>query len=274
ISIALALGHSASEILSLYERNGPKIFGENQSVLQNSFCKSLKHIRWFYRNKYDSTALQIALQDVLGDQCIGHAQTRLVIPAWDTAAQSVYIYKTAHHSRLKTDHLSLAIDASMATAAAPTYFPQHITKNDVALIDGGVWANNPIAIAVVEAIGILGWKRSSLRVLSLGCLEETYTVPRGAGISHLWGKAYKLLKDGQSQGAIGMAEVLAGHGHNRKSVFRVSHKVPYNSYKMDDVNKISILKGLGHSKARKQLSTLKPIFFDRPVEEFIPVYKT
>ncbi len=70
--------------------------------------------------------------------------------------RSVYIYKTAHHPRLKTDYRSPAVDAALATAAAPTYFRQHITQHDVGLLDGGVWANNPVAIAVVEAIGVLG----------------------------------------------------------------------------------------------------------------------
>ena len=47
--------------------------------------------------------------------------TRLVLPAWHPVLERVYIYKTAHHPRLETDYKQPAIDAAMATAAAPTF---------------------------------------------------------------------------------------------------------------------------------------------------------
>lgn len=272
IAIALALGHSASEILDLYQEKGPEIFAQDRSSLGNYLARKLNFFRRLYRNKYDSDALRSALFSVLGDQRIGHAKTRLVVPAWNTVAKSVYIYKTAHHPRLRSDYRSLALDASLATAAAPTYFRQHITQHDVGLLDGGVWANNPIAIAVVEAIGVLGWSRDNLRVLSLGCLEETYTIPKCAGIGTLGSKAIKLFMDGQSNGAMGMAKLLTGHEHERDAVYRMNHTVEYNAYKMDDCRTIQDLKSLGHSKGRDRLPILKPVFFDHPVEEFTPCH--
>ena len=45
----------------------------------------------------------------------------------------------------------------MATAAAPTFLKPHMTESAVELVDGGVWANNPIGVAAIEAIGMLGW---------------------------------------------------------------------------------------------------------------------
>ena len=273
ISVALALGHRASEILGLYESRGPEIFGQDRRGLHALLARRLRGVRWLYRNKYDSDALRDALRDILGDRRIGHARTRLLVPAWNPVARSVYIYKTAHHPRLKTDYRSLAVDAALATAAAPTYFRQHITQHDVGLLDGGVWANNPIAIAVVEAIGVLGWAPERLHVLSLGCLEETYTVSKWAGLGTLGAKAVKLFMDGQSHGALGMAKLLTGHEHDRDAVYRINHTVPYNAYKMDDSGTIRDLKGLGHAKGRDRLPVLESVFFDAPVEEFSPVYK-
>lgn len=273
IGVALALGHPASEILGLYEDRGPEIFGQDRRGLGALLARKLRGVRWLYRNKYDSDALRDALRDVLGDRRIGHARTRLLVPAWNPIARSVYIYKTAHHPRLKTDYRSFAVDAALATAAAPTYFRQHLTQHDVGLLDGGVWANNPVAIAVVEAIGVLGWAPESLHVLSLGCLEETYTVPKWAGLGTLGAKAVKLFMDGQSHGAMGMAKLLTGHEHDRNAVYRINHTVPYNAYKMDDSGTIRDLKGLGHAKGRDRLPVLESVFFDAPVEEFTPVYK-
>ena len=273
IAVALSLGHRASEIVNLYEERGPEIFRDSRGTLMSSFFKRLRGIRRIFRNKYDSDALRHALDEVLGEKRLGDAQTRLVIPAWNPVAQSVYIYKTAHHPRLRTDYRSRAVDAALATSAAPTYFRQHVTQRDVGLIDGGIWANNPTAIATVEAIAVLGWPRESLRVLSLGCLEETYTISRRAGLGALGRKVVKLMLDGQSRGALGMAKLLTGHTHDRNAVYRINHTVPYNAYRLDDTQAIQELKGLGHTIGRDRLPVIEPVFFDQPAEEFTPIYQ-
>ncbi len=274
IGIALALGHPASEILDQYEKHGPRIFGQNRAGLANVLGRMLRNCRWLYRNKYDSKPLKDMLRNVLGNRQIGHAQARLVVPAWDPTAQSVYLYKTAHHRRFKTDFRSFAVDAALSTAAAPSYFKQNQTLHDVGLLDGGVWANNPVAIAVVEAIWVLGWEPESLHVLSLGCLKETYTLPKRAGLGRIGIRnAIRLFMDGQSQGALGMAKLLTGDGPDRKALHRINHTVPSDAYRMDDSKMIPELKGLGHSKGRHQLPVLKPVFFDVPAEKFTPCYK-
>lgn len=273
LGIGLSMGLQASELLDLYEKRGPEIFGQNNGAIANFVYQNIRGFRWLYRRKHDSDALRAVLTDVLGDKKIGDAKTRLIVPAWNPVAQCVYIYKTAHHTRLKTDYKSLALDAALATSAAPTYFANHITQHDVGLLDGGIWANNPVAIAAVEAIAILGWPRESLKILSLGCLEETYTIPKWAGLGTLGSKIVKLFMDGQSHGAMGMAKLLTGDEHDRTAVHRINHTVPYNAYKMDDTRVIQDLKGLGHTTARDRLPVLEPVFFQNPAETFLPIYQ-
>lgn len=274
IAIALSLGHRASKIRDLYEERGPGVFGEKRGGLGNAVFRLLRHFRWLYRNKHDPVALSVALRELFGDARIGDASTRLVIPAWNPLARSVYLYKTAHHPRLRTDYQSSAIDAALATSAAPTYFPHHINRFGAGLLDGGVWANNPIAIATVEAIATLGWPREALHILSLGCLEETYTAPASAGIGTLGSKGIKLFIDGQSHSAVGMAKLLAGHEHGRNAVYRINPSVPRDAYRMDDTRTIRDLKGLGHAMGRDRLPILEPVFFDHPADEFTPFHKT
>ena len=156
IATGLALGLSAAEILAFYEREGPAIFSEDGSPLIRWVSRRVRILRQLAVSKYSSERLRGALTLALGDRKIGDAQTRLILPAWNPGAQRVYIYKTAHHPRLTFDYKTVAVDAVMATASAPTYFRQHISGNDVGLIDGGVWANNPIAVATVEAVSVLG----------------------------------------------------------------------------------------------------------------------
>src|SRR5262249_46293022 len=117
---------------------------------------------------------------------------------------------------------------------------------------------------------LLGWPRDSLHVLSLGCLEETYTFPTWAGLGSLGPKLIKLFMDGQSHGAMGIAKLLTGHEHERAAIHRINHSVPYNAFKMDNTSMIQDLKGLGFTFARDRHPILEHIFFDVPAMPFVP----
>jgi hypothetical protein len=64
------------------------------------------------------------------------------VPALDLAAEPVYIYKTAHHPSLVRDCKVPVIDVGLATVAAQTYFPIHLSEQG-AYVDGALWARNP-----------------------------------------------------------------------------------------------------------------------------------
>lgn len=234
IALGLAMGLSASDLLDFYEKRGPEIFDQRRGPFVDYLLRKVRSARRLFLHKYDSGSLQTVLEETLGDRCIGDADTRLLVPAWNPGARSVYIYKTAHHPRLRNDYKCLAVDAAMATAAAPTYFRQHVTQDAAGLTDGGTWANNPTVLAVVEAIAILGWPRDSLHVLSIGCLDETYAIRKWAGIGTLGSKIIKIFMDGQSHGAMGVSKLLTGHEHERTAIYRINHSVPLNAFKMDD----------------------------------------
>lgn len=274
LAIGLGLGLTAKQLLDLYVERGPHIFGED-GVGVRGFASGLwRNARHWFAPKHDAADLRHELQAILGQKRIGDSRTRLLIPSWDPAHRSVYIFKTAHHPRLKTDHSRLAIDAAMATAAAPTYFKRHTTAEHIGLFDGGVWANNPIALAVVEAISLLGWPASSLRILSLGCVNEVYALGEAPGKLEIVGDLARLFMDGQSRGALGMAKLLTGHEYEREAIFRCCPDVPKDLFKMDDIGKISQLRGMGAAAARKERPRLEPVFFQTPAEPFEPIYKT
>lgn len=272
LAIGLAMGIPARDLLDLYVRRGPHIFGRSGGALVNFAGDALRRIRHFFAPKHDAERLRTELLAVLGDRCIGDARTRLVIPAWDADHRGVYIFKTAHHPRLKTDYKRLAIDAAMATAAAPSYYKRHRTADDAGLLDGGVWANNPIALAVVEAITLLGWPAESLRVLSLGCVNEVYMLKEAPGLGGLARDVARLFMDGQSHGALGMAKLLTGHQYEREAIYRCCPDVPKDFFKLDDTSKITQLKGMGASSARRERPRLESVFLSGPAEPFNPVY--
>ena len=279
IALGLGMGRTAKELLELYEHRGPVIFGQNdiddkpQGKMGRFWRNLTANGRRVVGPKHDSATLARELEAVLNDNLIGQSQTRLVIPAWDADLRSPYIFKTAHHARLQTDYRKTALDAALATAAAPTYFKRHRTVDDIGLTDGGTWANNPTAIAVVEAITLLGWHPSDLRILSLGCLDEVYMLPESPGIAGLGFKALNLYTDGQSHGALGMAKLLTGHSYDGDRIYRYSPFVPSGFFTLDDTMKIGRLKGIGMSEARKAKPHLTPIFFTEPANAFVPVHQ-
>ena len=263
IALGLGLGLSAKELLAFYEEHGPTIFKGN---------RGLRWLRWLGTSKYSKTPLENALKSCFGDKRLGDSKKRLVIPSLNLENGEVHIYKTAHHPRLETDYKESAVDVAMATASAPTYFPTHRSIAGIPLIDGGLWANNPVGMSVVEAITLLDWPRDSLKVLSLGCTTEPLNVNLGRKIPlgrSYW--AFKLLDvfmHVQSHASLGTALLLAGHDNVR----RIDKDVSEGKFGLDKTKEIDSLKGLGASEARYALPKLREVFLGDHAEQFVPFH--
>lgn len=264
IALGLGLGLSAKEILAFYEESGPLIFGGN---------RLLRGLRCLSTTKYNRGPLNKALKDRFGDKKLGDSTKRLVIPCLNIETGEVYVYKTAHHPRLVRDYKEKAVEVALATAAAPTYFPPHRAPTGIPLVDGGIWANNPVCVAVVEAITLLDWPRDSLKVLSIGCTTEPLKIKReklsALGALCRTKKLLNLFMFPQSKAALGMAKLLAGHDN----VIRIDRDMPAGRFSLDNTEEICSLKGLGSSEARDAWSKLREIFLGNPVEPFNPVNK-
>ena len=168
------------------------------------------------------------------------------------------------------DYKARVVDVALATAAAPSYFPAHRLAAGTPLIDGGVWANNPVGVAVVEAIGILKWNPDDLRILSLGCTASPLDVTGGRWGWAYWGpKLANIFMTAQSSAAIGTAQHLLT---NRDNIVRICPSVG-RRFRLDSTNEIPSLRGLGSSEGRKALPLVRPMFFDAPAEAFEAIYK-
>src|SRR5439155_1476648 len=85
-------------------------------------------------------------------------------------------------------------------------FPAHYFRT--AAIDGGVWANNPTGLAVVEAISMLG-QTAEIRVLSLGCTENPAEyLPRLFPFGFWARQAFDASVLGQSFASLGIAKLF------------------------------------------------------------------
>jgi hypothetical protein len=154
--------------------------------------------------------------------------------------------------------------------AATCFFRATYSRRRSPARDGGVWANNPTGLAVVEAVGVLNWPRDATWVLSLGCITEPLRVglarslPLGLGYWAM--KVTDVFMTAQSFTSLGTAYVLIGHEH----VLRVSPTIDRGRFSLDSAKEIPSLRGLGASEARKALPRVRELFCQTNVEPFVP----
>src|SRR5262249_41719348 len=158
-----------AEIVRFYEQEGPRIFS-------NPF--GLRWLRQWIAPKYPAAGLERALRAVLRDRLFGESQKRLVIPAYALGDDDVYLFPTPHPTPLPRALRVPVWKVALATAAAPTYFPACSSVDRIRLVDGGVWANNPAMVAVIEAVGPLRVPLEDVHLLSIGTYEEVRGRPR------------------------------------------------------------------------------------------------
>ena len=288
IALALGLGISAAEIVRLYEEGGRHIFeppGPGMRArrrwrasghlpglcsLMDVLAGKIAHVRG---PKHSSDGLKAALTQQFGSRLVGESQTRLVVPSFNPRIGQVYIFKTAHHPRFERDHKATAVDVALATAAAPTYFPAHTIQVGSTLVDGGVWANNPAGLAVVEGIAVLGWKPEEIRLLSLGCTDQPLAVPKrlSAWWLHL-PHVIEVMSRGQAEGSIGTAKLLLDHTELSPRMFRRTHVVNRATFNLDAADHVGQLAGLGREDARQFVPTYRQVFLPGDRQPFIPYH--
>jgi patatin-like phospholipase/acyl hydrolase len=152
--IALGIGtrcknngpYSPSELLDLYVQNGPEIFKKNLLTPE----------RQVILPKYSPDALESALAQFFQDAEFQSALTPLLISSYDLQGQVPFFFKSHRIAGDPTYNWKLT-DIARATSAAPTFFsPLHLTRDgqDYALVDGGIFVNNPSMAAYAEARGL------------------------------------------------------------------------------------------------------------------------
>lgn len=151
--------YSMEEIINMYREDGKDIFHE-------PFLESLTEVDDLLRPKYPSKGRERVAQKYFQDTALKDALTNIFITSYDIELRVPVFFinnpRFERHSgtsfrKLCTDYKM--IEASMATSAAPTYFKPYKLgmrgcddDGDYALVDGAVFANNPTALAIVEAI--------------------------------------------------------------------------------------------------------------------------
>jgi uncharacterized protein len=264
IALALAHGMTARQALNIYLERGERIFSPAAGL-----GKVSRLLRWAFKPKHDQTALKEELLRIFGDKVLDDAVTRLVIPSFEGRHGEPFLYKTPHHPDYQKDRHKRFAHVALHTTAAPSYYPG-VEDDGYVMIDGGIWANNPVMNALVDALACFDIAREDVRILSLGTGESTFTVDeraRDGGIKD-WAfmRSFNAAARAQSRNALGQAYLLAG----KNNVTRIDVPESDTPIAMDDVQRSvrelpmvarSLVEGAGHHIER--------VFLDGAVEQFI-----
>lgn len=251
--IALGLGHgmSAQELVMFYVERGDRIFPTRVGV-SGKLLRLFRSAKQKFRTIYDADVLEEELLRVFGQKYFGESKARLCIPSFEGTHGEPWIYKTPHHPDYKKDRNERMVTVGRATSAAPTYF-KSMDAFGYRMVDGGLWANNPIMIALVDALACYDLDRSQVRILSLGCGETSFKVSddKIEGGEWQWRTAICAAMRAQSLNSLGQAFLLVG----KDRVMRLDAPATETPIPLDDTIRAiselpnmarSLVEGAGH----------------------------
>ena len=124
----------AEQLVALYEEEGPEIF--DRSIYQR-----IRSADGLLDEKYDAAALDARAGALPAKKRLAETKPDLLVPAYNMGEPGPYFFKS-RKAREEGEDFPLA-EVARATSAAPTYFEPFPLRDWPALVDGGVFANNP-----------------------------------------------------------------------------------------------------------------------------------
>lgn len=189
IACGLAAGIPLEKVIKLYRQHGSAIF---QRRLPKGFLGLTMDM---YKRppalERGNGALRDALHEMLGERTIkdiyDQREIALAVTAVEMGQHDAWVFKTPHSSATnhRDDNCTL-VDVCLATSAAPIFRSMANINCPVGngseggnnvFADGGLWANNPVLIGLIEALEMAD-PGQAIEVFCLG----TCPVPNGEQI--------------------------------------------------------------------------------------------
>ncbi|MGS1057882.1 CBASS cGAMP-activated phospholipase [Burkholderia glumae] len=251
LAIGLGLGIKPGEILNFYRDKGPQIFPKDRTL------------RHWLRSKHESSTLRGLLEQVYGDRKMSDSSCRLVIPTVRAKHGQAEALVTPHSPDRTAFRDIPAVDAALASSAAPTYFDESLWSGPIVpevFLDGGVWANNPILPALAESVRHLKIPLDRIDVLSIGTLssESDFTDSLGRGKAGWALHSVDLFFAAQQHGALLLAESFLGPTRH----LRVNQQTPIE-IKLDDAEAIDEMAARGNEAGKDSFAAVRSRFLDR-----------
>lgn len=283
IALAVVLNKPLDEIEELYKTLGKKLF------IKPSPRKKIDSARhyinaWKTGSLYNPELLlsflekefKIEREDGTKENAlIKDAQTRLCIPTFDITHGKIVLFKTPHIV-IRPDRRQFTDDANKemykvaaATSAAPIFFNTSSVENSY-FIDGGLWANNPEMVGLLEAYRS-GFSFDQVKLLSIG--TGSYVFQRETSVAkkmHLkdWGLTgvVEATLEAQTQAAAKMSRLFLDDRNHTRLQYEFKKNIP-----MDDVSSLPDLISCADRLFREQGDNVIKNFFQSVTDN--PNYK-
>jgi patatin-like phospholipase/acyl hydrolase len=227
--------YTAAEMLSLYEKEGRRIF-------HSTAAWRVRALGGLAEEKYRSDGIESVLEEYFGEARLKDSLTDVLITSYETERRIPFFFKS-RNSRARPDYDFPMKDVARATSAAPTYFePFRLGAGSphdyYSLIDGGVYANNPAMCGYVEAKATYP-EGSDFLVVSLGTGERTrpllYKEASGWGLARWAQPILNVVLDGVSSTVdYQLRHILPPDGQGRKRYWRFQTRLSADTDAMDD----------------------------------------
>jgi uncharacterized protein len=229
--------YSAADIITLYENEGGRIF-------HRSLWHRLIALGNVAEEKYPSEGIESVLERYFGPARLKDALTEVLITGYEIERRMPFFFRSAR-ARQHTEYDFPMKWVARSTSAAPTYFePAKIAAQPpddyYALIDGGVFANNPAMCALVEARTIHP-DATDFLVVSLGTGEQTqrlaYDQAKDFGLAQ-WAKpVLEIVLDGVSSTVdYQLRQLLPAGASGVRRYYRFQTRLEPGSESMDNAS--------------------------------------
>ncbi|QEC40239.1 CBASS cGAMP-activated phospholipase [Pseudobacter ginsenosidimutans] len=176
LAVAIALGVPAAKLVDFYHEHARAIFPK--WYLKILPRKSRVLFTSIYSNKelHQLLAKTYASANNGSIPLLNDCKTKVCIPTFNGNDGKINVLKTKHHVDYSRDYKIPAHEAVLSSASAPIYFPPHSfnfsnqygSGSNVNMIDGGIFANDPALIGLLEAADKLNQEIEQITILSLG----------------------------------------------------------------------------------------------------------
>ena len=213
-----------------------------------------------FRNRYDRSELDELLQQTLAHKTLRDSKNRLLVPATEAKHGDPCVFKTPHHPGYFLDGDKPMWEVAAATSAAPTYL-KPVIQDGYTLLDGGIWANNPTMMGLVEALTCFSVPREQISILSIGCGQNGFRISEkqtaGAG-QFQWREIIYVAMHYQSLTAVNQTGLLLG----RDKVVRMDRPEGGDPIDLDDWEKArQLLPGEAVQVATQHMERVAATFF-------------
>jgi patatin-like phospholipase/acyl hydrolase len=224
--------YRAEELVDLYVEKGHLIF-------KSSLWYRLLTLFGLFGSKYTVSGLDATLQAYFGEARLKDAVTEVLITSYDLESRDSW-FLARHKARETADSDFPIRDVARATSAAPTYFRpgRLLLQPPTAMVDGGVFANNPAMCAYVEAIKLHGLQ--DILVVSLGTGQVKtpihYLQARTWGLIGWARQLISVFMDGVSDTVEHQVGWLLPEKDGKRRYFRFQTELPPGMGSMDDTS--------------------------------------